>query len=126
MRKRYLALTLPTLFFVVPSLLSVVTALQGSPWLSFVTAIVAVWAFVDVLQEIKNLGVGQVPAEAEELSARLRHGIIYEVMGSIRDFADYIVLVKNIRTLEVYAIRVKSEPPKVFTLVAGKAVTVTR
>ncbi len=71
----------------------------------------------------RRFGYGHVPSTVEGFSKRLEAGIAYQVASSSKEADDnYVVIVRKFGTSDIMAIRVKSEPPKNFTLVNGKPV----
>lgn len=74
-----------------------------------------------------SLGVGHVPSHAEEFTKRLDGEVIYQLYSSTEDGADLILLVKDMLTNNLHAIRVKGPAPstKYFVLVNNRLVEIS-
>ena len=67
-----------------------------------------------------HMGYGHVPTGASEFLKQLDEGVAYQTIASSKEGDEYVLLVKKFGVSDFRAIRVKTMPPKIFTLVNGQ------
>jgi len=88
------------------------------------------FGFASLHSAVNEVGYGRVPEEAEPFAKRLKPGVQYQFLASIRQGGTEVVFVEpysgGITTHGLQVIRVKGgeTPPEHFVLVAGKPVAV--
>ena len=72
----------------------------------------------------RTLGYGHVTSGTRSFDTRLDNGTTYRTVASVKSDAGYVLLVKEYGTQDFYAIRVKTVPPPLFTLVRGNPIAI--
>lgn len=97
---------------------------SGEKTSSFVflsVVVVACLSFITYSLAPRVFGYGHVPAAVEDISTRLNGSIAYQTVWSSKEADDnYVVVVRRPGTSDLLAIRVKTKPPEVFTVLNGE------
>lgn len=87
--------------------------------------LVGLVVLIALLMRVFDLGLGIVPHSPEPYLKRLSKQVIYETVStSLTEESGMVIMVKNEKSNEYWAIRVEGTeaPPKRFTLIDGKPV----
>ena len=71
-----------------------------------------------------KLGFGRVPNEIEGVEKRLEQGVAYQIRSSTKVGSGEILIIEEIQTSKLYALRVQKSPSEFFVLIGDKPVAI--